>query len=66
MKYIGYPLCGDRAYGDKGINSFLSREYALLGQLLHAHKLIFTHPKTNKKLEVTAPYPESFEKIIQK
>jgi len=48
------------------MNSFLLREYALSGQLLHAHKLIFTHPKTGKKLEVTAPYPESFEKIIQK
>jgi len=66
MKHIGHPLCGDRAYWDKGMNSFLLREYALSGQLLHAHKLIFTHPKTGKKLEVTAPYPESFEKIIQK
>jgi 23S rRNA-/tRNA-specific pseudouridylate synthase len=65
MKHIGHPLCGDRAYGDKGINSFLSREYGISGQLLHAHKLMFTHPKTGKKIEVTAPYPESFEKVIK-
>jgi len=64
MKHIGHTLCWDKAYWDKSMNSFLIREYSISGQLLHAQKLIFTHPKIGKRIEVVAPYPENFEKIL--
>ena len=35
----GYPIIGDRKYGDSAINRRLSREYGLKAQLLHAHSL---------------------------
>ena len=35
----GYPIMGDRKYGDRAINTRLSRKYGLDAQLLHAHRL---------------------------
>ena len=57
LKYIKHPLINDPLYGNKKIidNS---------GQLLHAKKIGFYHPKTNEYLEFTAPLPTSFVKIV--
>jgi len=35
------------------------------GQLLHAYKLVLTHPTTGKLMEFTAPIPEYFTKILE-
>jgi 23S rRNA pseudouridine1911/1915/1917 synthase len=45
----GHPIAGDKKYG-KGA-SHLKR------LALHAHKLEFTHPITNKRLSFTSPVP---------
>ena len=58
MSHIGYPLVGDSVYSN-GKNPF-----GVEGQMLHSYKLEFTHPKTGQTMELTAPLPDYFEKII--
>ena len=60
LSYIGYPIIGDYTYSN-GKN-----EFGVVGQCLHAQKLEFKHPITNKIVELEAPLPEYFQEIIQK
>lgn len=55
---IGHPLLGDILYGN-GKNP-----YKLQGQTLHAMVIGFIHPKTGAYLEVEAPLPEYFQKLL--
>ncbi len=57
-KYIHHPVVGDKLYGHevKGLD----------GQLLHAFRLTFTHPKTNKTMTFEAKLPEYFENYLKK
>ena len=47
LKYINHPVVGDKVYG---YDTKLDRLFD--GQLLHAYKLGFVHPKTGKYIEV--------------
>ena len=60
LSYIGYPIIGDYTYSN-GKN-----EFGVVGQCLHAQKLEFKHPTTNKIMKLEAPLPEYFQEIIQK
>ena len=59
MASIGHPLLGDPLYSN-GKSS-----YKLQGQTLHAMTIGFIHPKTGKHIEISAPLPEYFEKILR-
>lgn len=59
MAEIGHPVIGDTVYSN-GKN-----EFGVVGQCLHAKKLEFTHPITEKEMNLEAPLPEYFEKIIE-
>ncbi len=61
MASIGYPLLGDRTYGPSKC-PFPELE----GQTLHAGILGISHPRTKEYLEVHAPLPEYFEKLLIK
>ena len=58
MKYIGYPLVGDPAYGPRKV-------IGEQGQYLHARTLGFVHPRTEEYVEFTAPLPAYFEEKLQ-
>ena len=58
MAEIGYPVVGDMVYSN-GKNPF-----NVEGQMLHAWKLEFNHPITNKKMELEAELPEYFKNIL--
>ena len=60
MKYKGYPLLGDEVYGTK------SQEFKVTGQMLHAQKLGFIHPTTNKYIEFFKEPPKEFQDILTK
>ena len=64
LAYIGCPILGDKAYGDKKINSYMSRHQGIARQMLHARVLSFVHPSTKKRLHIEAPYPEDFQKMM--
>ena len=57
MKYIGYPLVGDPIYGVRKV-------VGDNGQFLHAKKLEFYHPRTNKFMSFETPLPEDFEQLL--
>lgn len=56
---IGYPIVGDMVYSN-GRNSF-----GVEGQMLHAAKLTFKHPKTNQEVTFEAPLPEYFKNVLK-
>lgn len=59
-KHLGFPVVGDKEYG------FKNQKFNLNGQLLHARKLTFVHPTTNKKVSFECPIPDYFEKVLSK
>ncbi len=59
-KHIGYRVVGDKTYG-------VGREtLGADGQLLHAIKLEFTHPKSGEMLTFKTDLPEYFQDILKK
>ena len=57
-KYLNHPIIGDKLYGRE--------EKGLAGQLLHAYKLSFTHPRTGEVLTFEAPIPTYFQEFLDK
>ncbi len=60
MASIGHPILGDEVYGPKKC-PFPS----LQGQTLHAKTLGIMHPRTGEYLEVNAPLPDYFTKLLR-
>lgn len=60
MSKQGHPVVGDPLYGVK------KEAFSLKGQLLHAYKVGFIHPRTKGYMEFTSPLPDYYEKIIKK
>lgn len=58
MEFIGHPVIGDPLYGEG--NRTLYKD----GQLLHAYRLTFVHPRTQKEMSFEAPLPPHFKKIL--
>lgn len=59
MASIQHPLLGDTLYSNG------KSPYKLQGQTLHAMTIGFLHPRTGNYMEVNAPLPEYFEKILK-
>lgn len=57
-KYVGHPIVGDPVYGYK------KQKFDLKGQLLHAEKLILTHPVTGEEMTFEAPLPDYFQRVL--
>ncbi len=60
MSHMGHPIVGDPVYGAR------KEPFSLNGQLLHAYKVGFIHPRTGEYLEFESPLPEYYEKILEK
>ena len=58
LDYIGHPVIGDPLYG-QGNRTIYDK-----GQLLHAYRLTFRHPKTGKEVSFEAPLPKHFSDIL--
>ena len=59
MASIGHPLLGDTLYSNG------KSPYKLQGQTLHAMTIGFVHPRTKEYMEINAPLPDYFEKILR-
>lgn len=59
-KHLGHPIVGDTVYGYK------NQKFKLDGQLLHARKLSFIHPTTQKEVSFEAEIPKYFTKTLKK
>ena len=56
---IGYPIVGDEVYSN-GKNPF-----GVKGQMLHAQKLTFKHPKSGEEVTFEAPLPGYFNNVLK-
>lgn len=78
LQSIGNPILADKLYAGrdrvylselKGISQAAVpidlEEPLLLRQALHAHTIAFKHPRTGKRIELTAPIPLDFQVILQ-
>jgi 23S rRNA pseudouridine1911/1915/1917 synthase len=57
MSHIGHPLVGDKLYG-------IASGVVFKRQALHAERLDFKHPVTNKKMKIVAPVPQDMQRLI--
>lgn len=58
MASIGHPLLGDEVYSGR------KSPFKLEGQVLHAMTIGFIHPRNREYMEVEAPLPEYFERLL--
>lgn len=74
LTHFGHPVVGDPEYSGRSPSRVTSvSDMALFKkilslidrQALHAYKLGFSHPQTNKYLEFTAPLPEDFTNLLK-
>lgn len=56
MASIGHPIIGDKTYGKKNDKEDM---------MLHAYKLIFKHPRSNKEIKLENKMPERFERFLK-
>lgn len=57
-KYLNHPIVGDKTYGHE--------VKGLAGQLLHAYKISFVHPRTQQQMTFEAKLPDYFEDYLKK
>jgi 23S rRNA pseudouridine1911/1915/1917 synthase len=65
LNYIGHPIIGDQVYGTR-LSSKIAKKIGLERQFLHASKLVFTHPLTEKLMEFEDPMPQDLLKSLEK
>ena len=65
FQFIGHPLVGDETYGAR-MNRRLEEleHFRAERQMLHARHLTFTHPRTEERLTLDAPWPKDFEDAL--
>jgi len=68
---IGYPLVGDRLYGyTRNLQKATTANDSILGsiarQALHAEKLVFTHPRTGRRMEFIAPLADDMVNLLRR
>ena len=76
MRYLNHPVVGDQLYNGRETqllnlpSNLRKRGEHLLKllpyQTLHAKKLTFLHPRTNKRVSFEAELPENFSAALQK
>lgn len=59
MNYIGHSVINDPVYGSKKLVD------PLFGQMLHARKIGFVHPRTHEYMEFSCELPEKFLDILE-
>ena len=60
MAALGHPVAGDQIYGRAG-----AKYKKLCGQCLHAKKIGFIHPATNKYIEFESKLPDYFVDFLK-
>jgi len=65
MKHISHPLIGDTSYGKTVHNKFFKQYFKCTRLLLHAQKLVLTHPDSAQSISLTADFDEQFKRVIE-
>ena len=66
LSAIGHPIVGDSMYG--GLHRRVAADIKAVQRLerpfLHAHRLVFMHPRDQRRLEFTAPLPQDLQSVL--
>ncbi|MFO7594220.1 MAG: pseudouridine synthase [Pseudomonadota bacterium] len=62
--HIFHPLIGDTSHGEGRHNRLFRERFDVHRLLLHAWKLSFRHPISGEAVEITAPLPKEFERLV--
>ena len=65
MKHIFHPILGDTQYGDLHQNRALMEHTGCARLLLHAEKLIFVHPLTQRPMTIQAGLDAQWQNLMQ-
>ncbi len=65
MKHIFHPIVGDTKHGRGEHNRLFREKFDVHRLLLHANSLQFTHPITDKRINIEAPLDAEFKKLLQ-
>jgi 23S rRNA pseudouridine1911/1915/1917 synthase len=57
LSHAGFPVVGDRKYG--------SRRPFSSGIALHSRRLVVSHPVSKMQLEIEAPLPQSWQRLLE-
>ncbi len=60
LAWMGYPIVGDRVYGQRRQPLLPNRHF------LHAYELGFTHPTTQEWMTVSAPLPQELVEVLER
>lgn len=61
--HIGHPIGGDDKYGDRAFNQSL-KQHGLDRLFLHAARVHYRHPLTERKMQVEAPLPAELMRVL--
>ncbi len=64
MAYIGHPLLGDEVYTSNKTRFEKLHAPLFDGQILHAKRLMLTHPRTGERMEFESELPVNFKKLL--
>lgn len=73
MQHLDHPIVGDPEYGGRSPRLVRHRQHVVMyermmstikRQALHAARLGFRHPRTNKYIEFSSALPEDMEKLL--
>jgi 23S rRNA pseudouridine1911/1915/1917 synthase len=66
LSAIGHPIVGDATYG--GVRRRVPGDIRAVQRLerpfLHAARLVFTHPRDERKMEFIAPLPDDLQQVL--
>jgi 23S rRNA pseudouridine1911/1915/1917 synthase len=66
LSAIGHPIVGDALYG--GVHRRVQGDIRAVQRLdrpfLHAARLVFTHPRDQRRMEFTAPMPPDLQNVL--
>lgn len=62
--HISHPLIGDTSHGEGRHNRLFRERFGIHRLLLHARKLAFRHPFSGQAVEISAPLPVEFRRLM--
>lgn len=65
MAHILHPIIGDRPHGCNKQNRFFKEHLDMMQMMLHAVSLDFADPVTKEPVNIAAPYPSEFSRMLQ-
>lgn len=64
LAHIFHPIIGDRPHGCNKQNKLFLEQFSMMEMMLHAEKLKFTHPITNREVSIQSPIQGEMNRML--